>query len=75
MYRKIETWYLRHTVAVEAVFIVLCVLALLVDIACLCGLWENHSGNVVSLFTLTGFIIFSSVRLWNWRHGDGESSP
>jgi hypothetical protein len=75
MYRKIETWYLRHNVGVEVVFIVLCVLALLVDIACLCGLWKNHPGNVVSLFTLTGFIILSSVHLWNWRHGDGEGAP
>lgn len=75
MYRKIETWYLRHTVAVEVVFIVLCALALLGDVACLCGLWENHPGNVLSLITLIIFLISSSVRLWNWRHQDGEKAP
>lgn len=75
MYRKIETWYLRHTVAVEIVFIALCALAQLVDIACLCGLWKNHPGNVLSLVTLTIFLILSCVRLWNWRHGDGEKAP
>lgn len=72
MYRKVETWYLRHTVAMEIVFIALCVLALLGDIACLFGLWENHSGNVLSLIVLTIFLISSSVRLRNRRHGDGE---
>lgn len=75
MYRKIETWYLRHTVAVEVVFIAFCVLALLVDIACMCGLWENHSGNVVALFILPEFMISSCIRLWNWQHGNGENVP
>lgn len=75
MYRKIETWYLRHTVTVEVVFIVLCALALMGDIACLFGLWENHPGNVISLITLAILLISSSVRLWNWRHQDGENAP
>lgn len=72
MYRKVETWYLWHTVAMEAIFIVFCVVALMGDIACLFGLWENHSGNVLSLIVLTIFLNSSSVRLWNRRHGDGE---
>ncbi len=75
MYQKIEAWYLRQMVGIEAAFIIFCVLALLGDIACLLGLWENHSGNVLSLIALTLLLLSSAVCLYKWRHGDGKNAP
>lgn len=61
-------------VGIEGAFIIFCVLALLGDIACLLGLWENHSGNVLSLIALT-LLLSSAVCLYKWRHGDGKNAP
>jgi len=52
------------------ILLILGVMSIIVNIVCLCGLWDNHSGNIFSLVTCAIILISVTIRYLGSKDSD-----